>query len=212
MKQLEELLNMIHSFSSVRRYSNKTLIKDENIAEHSSIVGIISMYLYSTMTNENKEGVNLDRLLASCIFHDFDEIYSGDVLRPVKYFKPEIKEGIDEYAILGLKKYSEMIGSTLFLDYSTPSKLLNNLEYDLLKLSDLMSVFIKFRIEGLLGNKLIGLDYNNLISGFDNYAKKFMNYDDNLVGLCLQLKQVCSEEATKVSHLINIGNINDKKY
>ena len=89
--RLIELINVIHSFSSVRRYSNKTLIKDENIAEHSSIVGIITLFIYDNLSPEDRALVDVNKTLAFTIFHDLDEIFTGDILNPVKYFTANIK-------------------------------------------------------------------------------------------------------------------------
>jgi 5'-deoxynucleotidase YfbR-like HD superfamily hydrolase len=174
MNELNELIHVIHAFTSVRRYSNKTLIKDENIAEHSSLVGIICTYLYDNLESVSQNAINLDKLLAHCIYHDMDEIFTGDILNPVKYFTPEIKSGVDEYANKAISKFSEVSGISSIMRYTDKSNLNIDKQF-LLKLSDIISVFIKFRIENQLGNRMLNIDYKNVKSAIINHHNKYLD-------------------------------------
>lgn len=182
--QLSELVNLIHSFSSVRRYSNKSLIKDENIAEHSSIVGIITLYLYDRLHHEDRPLVDINKVLAASIFHDFDEIFTGDILNPVKYYDRSIKEKVNEYADLCISKFGETTNFNSLVKY-TSSNFLTDAEHCLMKLADIISVFIKFRIENGLGNKLLNVDYKNIIGVLNSHQYKSLFRNSH------ELREVC---------------------
>lgn len=176
---ISELINLIHSFSSIRRYSNKTLIKEENVAEHSSIVGIISLFLYDNLSTSDQSLVDINKTLAFTIFHDLDEIFTGDMINPVKYYKPEIKNGVEEYADLCMKEFQNKSGISSILRYTQMDNL-NEYEYSILKLADIISVFVKFRIENGLGNRLLDVDYKNIAQVISNHSHRrlFKNSHD----------------------------------
>lgn len=203
--QLSELIHLIHAFSSVRRYSNKSLIKDENIAEHSSLVGIITTFLYDVLSDhEIKSSLNIDKMLAYTIYHDLDEIFTGDVLNPVKYYKPEIKSGMDEYADECINKFTEVSGISSILRY-TNKNLLNTTEQWIVKLADILSVFIKFRIENQLGNRMLNIDYKNVSNALHNHMNKHpIMSTTNIYDYVLEVIEQCSKLDSRKPSLTNI--------
>lgn len=189
---LSELIHIVHSYSSVHRYSNKTVLKDENVAEHSSIVGIIVLFIYENLEEELRNQIDLNRLLAFCIFHDFDEIFSGDMINPVKYFNDAITKAINEYTKQCIEKFSQDSGMKLIPYYADTANL-PAVEYSILKMADIFSVFIKFQIENGLGNRMLNVDYNNIISGLN--SKKICDQvksDANVKAIIKVISSVCS--------------------
>lgn len=205
--QLSELVNIIHSFSSVRRYSNKSLIKDENIAEHSSIVGIITLYLYDRLHHEDRMMVDINKVLAASIFHDFDEIFTGDILNPVKYYHTGIREKVNEYAEKCISEFSTDTDFSSLKKY-TDHAFLNDAEHCLMKLADIISVFIKFRIENGLGNKLLNVDYKNIIGVLTNHQYKniFRNSHElrETCNVIVQLSIQLDDKNTQYSNILNL--------
>jgi 5'-deoxynucleotidase YfbR-like HD superfamily hydrolase len=207
--KLNEMMNIIHSFSSVHRYSNKTLLKPENIAEHSSIVGIISLFLYEYLSDEYKEKVELNKLLSYAIFHDFDEIFSGDILNPVKYYTENIKKDIQEYTDSALDVFIKKSGMNYLAKFLSP-EYLNEEEKMLSKLADIISVFIKITVENHLGNRLLDIDYNNVVGVLmsEKYSK-LLSDNPELGILCSSIVEYSSEHGP--DHLLNHSNIMNRQ-
>lgn len=208
--KIVELINLIHSFSSVRRYSTKTLIKDENIAEHSAHVGVICLFIYDLLDESDKSIIDINKLLAFSIFHDLDEIFTGDILNPVKYFHKDIKDNIDKYSDMCIEECRNRTGLTSILNYTDKSNL-NLHEQSILKMADVLSVFVKFRIENSLGNQMLNIDYVNIerfLIHTSNYKQLFSN-SNKLISMIEVIARVCSDLTDQIrtnhSNILNLG-------
>jgi len=87
-------LNYLYRLKNITRYNHRARVKDENVAEHSYFVGLISLIL-----TENIEGINEKQklqILQKSILHDIPEIELNDVTHDVKVKYPEIAKALEK--------------------------------------------------------------------------------------------------------------------
>lgn len=88
-------MKCVQDLSTVKRFSQSTMCVPESVLEHSASISLFALYIGEGM---RKDGINVDilSLMKKAILHDFDEIATGDVARPVKYFSKEIRRQFDD--------------------------------------------------------------------------------------------------------------------
>jgi 5'-deoxynucleotidase YfbR-like HD superfamily hydrolase len=142
-------LNNLHRWNGIRR------LKEESVAHHSYIVTLFARILAETTLVSND-----DRLMVTtrAIFHDWDEIFSGDITHDVKYNDyngKEIRDAVDAFVRNSMKaKFSEDNGSfseMLIMGYSV-GKLPKYVD-SLVKVSDWLSMAFYLKMEVTLGNR-----------------------------------------------------------
>ncbi len=65
--------------------------REENIAEHSLEVAIITHLLCELRNRRFGGSVDVSKAVLTAVYHDVPEIITGDLPTPVKYYDPEIK-------------------------------------------------------------------------------------------------------------------------
>jgi 5'-deoxynucleotidase YfbR-like HD superfamily hydrolase len=73
----DQLNNMV-------RWNGLNRIKDETVAHHSFFVAMVSRLLAEEILNEDDINLKL-QITTYAIFHDFDEMFTGDIVHGVKY-------------------------------------------------------------------------------------------------------------------------------
>lgn len=147
-----DLAKLTRQFASVRRFSTNHMIKDESIAEHSAIVALLAILLFDDVSNQGFDNeLDLSRIVYMATLHDIDEIVTGDIPKPTKYYSEESKWIFDKIAESGLERLSHIFGDrfsdlTRMLRFKSEDKMY-------LKACDYLSVVIKVYNESLLGNK-----------------------------------------------------------
>ena len=81
--------------AQVKRYHSTPLHQHENVAEHTFYVVSIANALCALLEEKGKS-VNKLEVMEKALVHDFEEMYSGDILQPFKYSDPQMKELIDK--------------------------------------------------------------------------------------------------------------------
>lgn len=74
----------------VWRFSSLPVIKQENVAEHSFWTALIGMAIACEIGREELTGEVAQR----AILHDIEEVGTGDLVREMKYFDPELRASI----------------------------------------------------------------------------------------------------------------------
>lgn len=127
----------------------------ENIQEHSLQVAIIAHAL-ALINNKFYNGkINADRIAVLAMFHDCNEIMTGDLPTPVKYFNPEISQAYKNIENVSKNKLLSMLPKELTESYSS---ILFHEEQDsqywgLVKAADRIAAYIKCIEEVTAGNK-----------------------------------------------------------
>lgn len=159
------------SLSSIQRYSQTFLTKGENVLEHTGFVVMFCYFVGKYLISKGIE-INMGLLLSKAFIHDIDEIITGDVPRPTKYFSTES---------ISIFKKMEQIGTRLFLEdlvddeeilesiYSDWESSKSGVEGGIVKLADFASVIYKsWEEQAKLGNKSLS---SHIIKTTDSLSK-----------------------------------------
>ncbi len=183
------------------RWNGLNRINNESVAHHSFIVSWFSRILVEEMFPEGEEKLKLD-VTTYAIFHDFDEMFSGDITHNVKYNKyngHKIKEMIDDYC-------HHMV-STKFKEFSPTNNMLKSyllgdndpVVKTIVKLADWLSMLFYVKKEITLGNK-------DLYKEFDYCVEKIREAS----GKCFKALKERGKFEEQV--LVDISSLNYTKY
>jgi len=93
--------------SNVQRYSWTQVIIPENLAQHSYYVTVLADLISEDIKHRflNIE-INKSDLLSFALYHDYEEIYTWDIVTPVKYKNKEFRRQLDSLWNLLLKEWT----------------------------------------------------------------------------------------------------------
>lgn len=127
----------------------------ENIQEHSLQVAIIAHSLALIKNRLYGGNLNAEHIAVLAMYHDCNEIITGDLPTPVKYFNPDINQAYKNVEELSKNKLLSMLPQELKESYSAilfHDK--NESEYwVLVKAADRIAAYIKCIEELTMGNK-----------------------------------------------------------
>lgn len=210
-KFLFKSFRLLQQFSSVNRYSRDRLIYPENDMEHTGFVAMWCYYMAIDVKNLYNVDIDFGKLLRGAIVHDIDEVLTGDVPRPTKYYNKSINEAIKNlekksvktiFNFLEHKTYYENV----FEDWSN-AKGNENIEQYIVKVADFMSVVYKVWLEViLLGNKSfigVALEVLEVIQSIEHKETDDVNlYFVDIYRDAEEIITECVNSAEKVSHLV----------
>jgi 5'-deoxynucleotidase len=127
----------------------------ENIQEHSLQVAIIAHALAMIRNRFYGGNVNPERIAVLGMYHDCNEIITGDMPTPIKYFNPEISQAYKNVEELSKRKLLSMLPQELADEYTS---ILFHEErepetWQLVKAADRISAYIKCLEEVKAGNR-----------------------------------------------------------
>ena len=126
----------------------------ENIQEHSLQVAVIAHALAVIRNTFFGGSVNPDRIAVLAMFHDSNEIITGDMPTPVKYFNPEISKAYREVEHISKEKLVSMLPEDMQKTYRDIffAKEEERMEWSIVKAADRISAYIKCVEEEKAGN------------------------------------------------------------
>lgn len=129
--------------------------QQENIQEHSLQVAMIAHALALIKNQFYGGGVDADRIAVLGMYHDSNEIITGDMPTPIKYYNPQIKKVYKEIEDISKSKLLSMLPDELADCYS---RLLvdergEDESWRLVKAADRIAAYIKCVEEAKAGNK-----------------------------------------------------------
>lgn len=128
--------------------------QSENIQEHSLQVAAIAHALAIIRNRFYNGNVNAERTAVLAIFHDCNEIITGDMPTPIKYFSPEIKQAYKNVEDVSKKKLLTMLPEELKDEYSSLlfRDSCDDEHWKIVKAADRVSAYIKCIEEAKAGN------------------------------------------------------------
>lgn len=144
---------MISRMKLINRWGLMRNTQSENIQEHSLQVAIIA-HAIAIIKNEYFGGrVDADKIAVLAMYHDANEILTGDLPTPIKYYNPEISKAYRDVEYVSKTKLLSMLPDELkdkyskifFLDEET-------VEHKIVKAADRLSAYIKCVEEIKAGN------------------------------------------------------------
>ena len=146
---------MLSRMKYINRWGLMRNTRSENIQEHSQQVAVIAHALALIRNRYFGGGLDAGRAALLALFHDCDEIMTGDLPTPVKYFNESILSAYREVETAAKDRLLSMLPSELRPDYED---LLNkNRENDadiwlIIKAADTICAYIKCLEELAGGN------------------------------------------------------------
>tara|TARA_R110000796_G_scaffold252370_1_gene386284 strand:+ start:1772 stop:2383 length:612 start_codon:yes stop_codon:yes gene_type:complete len=175
--------------------------------EHTGFVCLFTYLLCEEINSVSGEKVDIGLALQRAVVHDIDEVVTGDIPRPTKYFSETSKKVFDEIAESGVDQIIDELDVWELPDEAI-SKLRKNWveaklgrEGFLIALADLSSVVFKIWDEViLLGNKKLILQGDQVFTYLEQFIGNAMSSKELsgeqkkvIKGICDQLKEICYE-------------------
>ncbi len=127
----------------------------ENIQEHSLQVAIIAHALAVIRNRLYGGSLNPDRIAVLAMYHDCDEIITGDMPTPIKYFNPEIYRAYKDVENVSKNRLLSLLPGELSGEYSAIFFHENegSDNWKIVKAADRIAAYIKCVEEVKAGNK-----------------------------------------------------------
>lgn len=168
-----KIISASSALSCMMRYSQTHLNKTESVLEHIGFVSFFSCLIGTELNSTiGEEYIDIGSLLQKAVLHDIDEIVTGDIPRPTKYFNEETRNTFEKIEKAGIKR----LLINLELDNSELGEILesyweNSKEGEdgcIIAIADLAAVVYKVWEETIVGHNHMMIPHSiNLI----NYLK-----------------------------------------
>lgn len=89
----------------------------ENTQEHSLQVAMIAHALAVIGNRMYEQDLDPERVALLAVFHDAEEVITGDVPTPIKYFNPQIKDAMKGIEAVARERLLAMIPEAMRADY-----------------------------------------------------------------------------------------------
>lgn len=142
----------------------------ENISEHSLEVAMIAHGLGIISKEKCGKDVDLDKLTLIGLYHDANEIITGDMPTPVKYHDREIRDAYKRVEDLANRKLLEQLPEYMQTYYEHILFMQEGDEelWKLVKAADKLSALIKCIEESKAGNKEFSTAYQTIESALES--------------------------------------------
>lgn len=94
---------------NIKRWNLMRNTREENVQEHSHSVVVIAHALCIIRNKLYGGNVDEKEVLAYAAYHDANEVITGDLPTPVKYFSPEIKQSYRQIEQFANERLSRML-------------------------------------------------------------------------------------------------------
>lgn len=88
-----ETLRVARALSAVQRFSQINLLNPESVMEHTGFNGLLC-YVICERLNQFGEELDTGLAVMKAIVHDVDEIITGDIPMPTKYYSDDITKSL----------------------------------------------------------------------------------------------------------------------
>ena len=139
----------------IQRWGLMRNTRVENIQEHSLQVAMVAHVLAVLANTRFGRDVDPDRTALLAVFHDAEEVITGDLPTPIKYFNPRVKEAVDGLESVAKQRLLGMLPEDLQAAYA-PLLFEQPGDADcwrLVKLADKLCAYLKCLEEAKAGNR-----------------------------------------------------------
>lgn len=133
----------------IQRWSLMRTVESENLAEHSLQVALVAHAL-AIIKNKFYQGeVNPEKIAVLAMYHDCNEIFTGDLPTPIKYFNSKITQAYKEIERLADLHLVELLPPELQDEFSPYllSEKWDETEKHIVKQADVICAYIKAQNE-----------------------------------------------------------------
>lgn len=145
-------LGLLYRQKNLKRWQLNYVSQEENLLEHAATVAYIAHCL-SLIANKNGKHVNTEKIVIAALYHDIEEVITGDIPTPTKYQSEEMSAAYQSIAKNAQKKIEGMIPEEYqenivhFFEHN-----LSGDDLIILKAADKLAAYIKAVIEVERGN------------------------------------------------------------
>lgn len=165
--------NPIMKMNEIKRYASVYQQVEENLAEHTTEIMMLSYMISQILTRVYSEKIDTGVLLTKCLFHDVDEVVTGDIPRNTKYGNSTVLLGCRELASDSIKLIEDSLPCDITLrDFWKSAK--EGKEGLILSICDMLVVVKKAITEVELHNNL---SFLKVVEELENHLTKMI---DNL--------------------------------
>lgn len=152
MKNNGDFYALLFQMKNITRWGLMYNTRSENLSEHSMECAVLSHAL--SLIGNRHFGKKLDpnRLLAAALFHDMNEVLTGDLPTPIKYYNDRIKDSYKEIEKISLDKMLTLLDEETSGVY-TALLSLSPEEKRVVKAADKLCAYIKCLQEMERGNR-----------------------------------------------------------
>ena|ERR1035437_6153860 len=168
--------------SNLERWNGTRLIKKETVAEHSYLVALFTRIMAENIYGDNYEMVLL--ALDYALFHDIDEMITGDINHIVKYNDMNgevIRQALEDYVNHCIERdYKDREDSySILLKRNVASKEVIPVSVrKLIKIADWLACSFFIYKEICIGNKLLIDSYKRCINKLHEACRIYLAYSD----------------------------------
>lgn len=153
-KQKHHFFAFLNRMKYITRWGLMRNTQPENIQEHSLHVAMIAQSLGIIRNKFFGGNVNPDRIAVLGMYHDCNEIITGDMPTPIKYFNPEISKVYKDIEQISKNKLISMLPEELKGEYAAIlfHEEQSGENWVLVKAADRIAAYIKCLEEVKAGN------------------------------------------------------------
>lgn len=144
MKFTDLVFNPLMRMNEVCRYSSVYQDTDEKLSDHIVDVMMMSYLIATNLVTNCNESIDMKLLLEKCLFHDIDEVITGDVPRNTKYATYSCKKELNTVAESAVDLISELSSASVKSLWKSAK---SGNEGQILEVADMLSVAKKCIIE-----------------------------------------------------------------
>ena len=144
---------MLFRMKYIKRWSLMHNLSDETLSEHSMETAFIAHALAVIENRRFGKNFNAEKVCVAALFHDTQEILTGDLPTPIKYFDNDIKNSYKKIELIAEDRLIKMLPEVLREDFREIHSGQTDDEKRLVKAADKISALIKCEEEISLGNR-----------------------------------------------------------
>src|SRR4029453_15796687 len=155
MSRMSHLFAYLSRMKFIRRWGLMHNTYPENIQEHSLRVAIIAHALAIIRNRLFNGSADPERTAVLALYHDANEVLTGDLPTPVKNFNPEISAAYKEIESAAARKLFDMVPDALKEDYRAlfTAENADGESWELVKAADNFCAYFKGLEEMSAGNQ-----------------------------------------------------------
>ena len=143
---------LLFQMKNIARWGLMYNTRQENLSEHSMECAVIAHALALIGNTHFNKKLDPTRILSAALYHDMNEVLTGDLPTPIKYYNESIKESYKDIERISLEKMLSLLDEDVAREYK---KLLDLSEEEerIVKGADKLCAYIKCLQELERGNR-----------------------------------------------------------
>ncbi len=162
----------------IQRWGLMRNTRTENIQEHSLQVAMIAHALAVIDNTFYGGDVDPERTALLAVFHDAEEVITGDLPTPIKYFNPKVKEAVDGLEEVAKQRLLGMVPEALQPHYEGLffARDEDARAWRMVKLADKLCAYLKCLEEAKAGNREFTRAEESIRQGLEDLQEPVVGY------------------------------------